>query len=116
VPFAATGTGAAGWEVALVEDITASFLLQVQSLVETVKQMDSALQRRSKLRTGPSAAGGAGAMSDSDKIALQITLDVKAYGAEISGLNISLQDVPSFAKLEAEAAAAAAASTTASDT
>jgi len=55
-------------------------------------------------------------MSDSDKIALQITLDVKAYGAEISGLNISLQDVPSFAKLEAEAAAAAAASTTASDT
>ena len=116
MPFAATGTGAAGWEVALVEDITASFLLQVQSLVETVKQMDSALQRRSKLRTGPSAAGGAGAMSDSDKIALQITLDVKAYGAEISGLNISLQDVPSFAKLEAEAAAAAAASTTASDT
>lgn len=98
-----------------MEDITASFLLQVQSLVETVKQMDSALQRRSKLRTGPSAAGGTGTMSDSDKIALQITLDVKAYGAEISGLSINTLDVPSFAKLEAEAAAAAAASTTASE-
>jgi hypothetical protein len=54
-------------------------------------------------------------MSDSDKIALQITLDVKAYGAEISGLSINTLDVPSFAKLEAEAAAAAAASTTASE-
>ena len=49
--------------------------------------MDSALQRRSKLRaTASTGAGGAPAMSDSDKISLQLLLDVRAYAAEVCGL------------------------------
>ena len=48
--------------------------------------MDSALQRRSKLRasaaTGSGSAAGP-AMSDSDKISLQLLLDVRAYAAEV---------------------------------
>lgn len=89
----------------LVEDVTSSFLLHVQSLMETVKQMDTALQRRSKLRAGANSAGAG--MSDSDKISLQISLDVKAYGAEIASMGIPLGAIPSFALLESEVEKAA---------
>ena len=64
--------------------------------------MDTALQRRSKARAGTNAGAGAGAMTDSEKIALQIALDVKAFGAEINALQIAPSSVSSFALLEAE--------------
>ena len=98
-PFAPSG-----WDAGVIEEVTANFLVQVQSLMETVKQMDSALQRRSKARSGPTTGAGAtsGALSDSDKIALQISLDVKSYGAEITALGVDIANIPSFAILEAE--------------
>ena len=75
---AVVAAGSAGFALKVLEDITAAFLQQVQGLMETVKQMDSALQRRSKVtRPGAgtaAASGGASTMIDSDKISLQLFL------------------------------------------
>lgn len=61
--------------------------------METVKQMDSALQRRTKARpmanVPSSNAIGAmtsGSMSDSEKISMQVALDVVAYGQDMIAL------------------------------
>ena len=91
----------------MLEDVTAGYLMQVQALMETVKQMDSALQRRSKLRT---AAPVGTNMADSDKISLQLYLDVHAYGHAVSALCPSGDPVssyvPSYSLLVAEVAPA----------
>lgn len=71
--------------------------------METVKQMDSALQRRSKLRT---AAPVGTNMADSDKISLQLFLDVRAYGQVVSILSPKVVTVPSYTALVAEVASA----------
>eukprot|EP01038_Epipyxis_sp_PR26KG_P007667 gene7667-10431_t len=73
------------WEVELINEVTLSFYDQVKQLMETVKQMDSALQRRSKHRTATQATGSGAsvAMSDSEKISLQLVLDIEAFGKEI---------------------------------
>ena len=57
----------------------------------TVRQMDSALQRRSNKSTTPGtkgARGGTAAMTDSEKIQLQLLLDVRAYGDELRALGV----------------------------
>ena len=79
--------------------------MQVQALMETVRQMDSALQRRSKLRN---AAPTGTNMSDSDKISLQLYLDVKAYTDAVSVLSplSGAAPVPSLTSLLAEVAPA----------
>ena len=78
------------WTADILEDITAYFYEQVKTLMETVRQMESALQRRSKLRSGASATvavvgtpNSSSALSDSEKISLQLQLDVDGYGVEI---------------------------------
>jgi hypothetical protein len=70
--------------------------------METVKQMDSALQRRAKARQSSTAAATA-AMSDSEKIALQVSLDVAAFGREVSSLlpGIDMNTLPAFRNLSA---------------
>ena len=93
------------WEAGVLEDVTAGYLMQVQALMETVKQMDSALQRRSKLRTAAAASTSIN-MADSDKIAVQLFLDVKAYGEAVDSLNKQGDSIPSFAALLAEIAPA----------
>ena len=77
--------------------------MQVQALMETVKQMDSALQRRSKLRTAASTVTN---MSDSDKISLQLFLDVRAYGEVAYALGPKGMSMPSYIALMAEVAPA----------
>lgn len=80
----------AQWLPGIVTAVTDFFLLQVQGIMETVKQMDNALQRRSKLRqAAQSTPGGTNIMSDSEKITLQLLLDAKALGQEISSLGVA---------------------------
>jgi len=88
--FAST---AANWQASIVEDVTSHYLEQVKALMETVKQMDSTLMRRSKIRptaASSSATGNAGSsnLSDSEKIYLQVTLDIDAYGREVEQLGV----------------------------
>ncbi len=69
-------------------------------MIDTVKQMDSTLQRRSKLQAqAAGAAGGTANMTDSEKIALQIKLDIEAYGREISSIDLDPSSVPAFVSL-----------------
>lgn len=91
-PFAPQGE----WSSNLLEDITSNFLVQVQSLMETVKQMDNALQRRSKIRT---AGANTNAMTDSDKISLQVSLDVKAFGLELKSLGVEPEMSKAYVEL-----------------
>ena len=49
--------------------------------METAQQMDSALQRRSKSKSASSVASTA--MTDSEKIALQMVLDGQSFGEQI---------------------------------
>jgi Domain of unknown function (DUF3510) len=92
------------WEVVVLEDVTAEYLMQVQALMETVRQMDLALKRRSKHNAAPTGTN----MSDSDKISLQLHLDVKAYTEAVSALSplSGAAPVPSFTSLLAEVAPA----------
>ena len=56
--------------------------------------MDAALSKRAKVR----AAG----LSDSEKILLQLRLDVQAYAAELRDLGIDPTHLPSYAPLTQE--------------
>lgn len=95
-PRGPSSTCAAGWDGDLVEDITAAFLFNVNAVLDTARQMDSALARRSKA-TG---AGAATTASDSDKIHIQLALDVRAYEAAISALGVTPALIPSLAVLK----------------
>ena len=67
------------WLAAVIEKTAQTFRARVHALIETVKSMDAALNKRSKTR----AATGAG-LSDSEKILLQLHLDVEAFGQMVS--------------------------------
>jgi hypothetical protein len=70
------------WVRVILEASSQTFALQVQSLMETVRTMDSSLQsRRKMLQLGEGS--GAGSMTDSEKISLQVQLDVNAYAADV---------------------------------
>jgi hypothetical protein len=66
---------AATWQADLIDDVSSNYYEQLKALMETVKQMDSALMRRSKMRAGTAtnASGAGGNMSDSEKIYLQVS-------------------------------------------
>ena len=94
------------WDARIVEDVTAAFCLHVASVMETAKQMDSALSRRVRATTGKGAGAGASSdapLTDSDKINLQLRLDVEAYAAVVESLHLSVP-IPSMARLRAAVA------------
>lgn len=91
------------WLERLIEEVCASFREQVLALMETVKQMDTALQRRSKLRQNPPGSTSSGiGLSDSEKITLQIILDVAAFGKDIvrCGVEHPQVSLPSYRALQ----------------
>lgn len=98
------------WVIDCVESVTMGYLQEVKLLMETAKQMDTALQRRSKLRstnTGNTAEGGSvgdGKLGDSEKISLQILLDVLAYGDELQSLSLNIEDSEGYRALQDEVA------------
>lgn len=92
------------WTRSIVETVTNAYCQQVQELMETAQQMDSALQRRSKLRAG-GAQGTPGTASstltDSEKIALQMLLDVEHFGAILRDMLVGVEpmELLSYQKL-----------------
>ena len=89
-----------GWITECAEGVTSCFLQEVKLLMETAKQMDTALQRRSKLRSTNTGSvegtGNDGKLGDSEKISLQIFLDVLAYGEELKALSVNIDDSTSY--------------------
>lgn len=90
-PSTSTSTSSAlvDWLAEVVLAVTQTYEEQVSSLFETVKSMDSALQRRAKImasttNTTTTSTTGTNAvvsesLRDSDKIALQVQIDVLAF-------------------------------------
>jgi len=89
----------------VVIESSSHFLDNVRALLDSVKQQDSTLMRRTKLATNKAG------LSDTEKIILQVQLDVKMFGHEIasvcklSGEQID-QLVPVFTTLTEEVAEA----------
>ncbi len=98
------------WKEELVTQITVAMHEQVSSLLETVKQTDSALQRRAKIRStaaSNSTTEGTNNMTDSDKIFLQVKLDVIGYGEEMKSLGIDPTSIAVYQTLLQEVTTAA---------
>jgi hypothetical protein len=83
----------------IVRNIAQSFYDQVVTLLGTVKQMDTALQRRAAVKSAQKP--GTESLSDSDKIGLQVKLDVESFGEEIKQLGVDPSQISIFMKLVA---------------
>lgn len=84
-----------------MEDVTGVYVQQVQALIETAKQMDSALMRRAK--NVSAATSGTAGMTDSEKIALQMIFDIQAFETEVKAVGITdPRALPAFVALFAQ--------------
>jgi len=72
--------------------------------------LNSALQRRSKVRTGSASGAGGAVMPDSDKILLQVYYDVRLFGTILAGLGYDTSTVKAYISLQEEVAEGKAAS------
>ena len=66
----------------VVNESSNHLLDNVRTLIDSVKQQDSTLMRRTKLATNTKT----GTLTDTEKILLQVQLDVKSFGAEIGSV------------------------------
>ena len=87
------------WLTYVAELITSQFLQRVQALIETVRSMDVALNKRAKLKPNAVSGGTAGSMSDSEKILLQLYLDVQSYYTQVTEIGAVSSDIPSLEPL-----------------
>jgi hypothetical protein len=69
-----------------------------EELLTTVRKTESSLKRLKKAQA--QAEDGAGAMSDSDKIALQLHLDVVEFGQQITKFGLTPSALPAYVKLQ----------------
>jgi hypothetical protein len=84
------------WKSEVIEQVTVAMQDQVTSLLETVKQMDSALQRRAKNRSTATGGNEGSTLTDSDKIALQLRLDIQAFGEEIRSMGLAPSAIATY--------------------
>jgi hypothetical protein len=111
--FAVNNIELTQWKERVLEEITQLFHEQIVTLLDTVRQMDSALQRRQQQRTKQlagseqaSTGAGSAAMTDSDKIFLQVKLDVSEYAQMMQRVlggtdSVALEDsVPAFGAIQ----------------
>jgi hypothetical protein len=97
----------------VVDDVNARYAALADELLSAVKKTESSLKRLKKSRPGEQAAidaaagaGGAGAapapgavMSDSDKICLQLYLDVQEHGRQIARFGLVPEELESYRQL-----------------
>eukprot|EP00200_Dunaliella_tertiolecta_P002070 CAMPEP_0202343412 /NCGR_PEP_ID=MMETSP1126-20121109/3543_1 /ASSEMBLY_ACC=CAM_ASM_000457 /TAXON_ID=3047 /ORGANISM="Dunaliella tertiolecta, Strain CCMP1320" /LENGTH=1109 /DNA_ID=CAMNT_0048934475 /DNA_START=46 /DNA_END=3376 /DNA_ORIENTATION=- len=87
---------------AVVDAVTVRYKELAVELLTTVRKTESSLKRLKKARPGETEGGEGGGMSDSDKITLQLYLDVQEYGAQAAKFDLQPHLLPSFhALLEA---------------
>lgn len=90
-----SSTPTRAWISGIIESICIVFRTRVQSLIDTVKSMDAALNKRSGR---PKVANSSG-MSDSDKILLQLLLDVQAFASMAVAMDVPIESIPSYTAL-----------------
>lgn len=97
------------WKDGIIDSVTTSYHQNIRDLLATAKQMDTALQRRSKAgrKTASSSTDPGTQMTDSEKIALQIHLDAMSYGDDVKEIcGRDPKNIISFKKLLDEVASA----------
>jgi len=82
--------------LAVVETVSARYQALATELLATVRKTESSLKR---LKKTSAAEGDGGAMSDSDKIGLQLYLDVQEYGAQVAKFGLQPDSLPGYQKL-----------------
>lgn len=87
----------------VINDVNQRYSTLAEELLTTVKKTESSLKRLKKTRPGEAAGeGGAAAgpaMSDSDKIGLQLFLDVQEHGRQIARYGLVPEELDSFRQL-----------------
>ncbi|XP_028124373.1 uncharacterized protein LOC114321402 [Camellia sinensis] len=83
-------------------EITGHYHESVADLVSLAKKTDSSLQR---IRQGAQRRGGASSdvsennVSNTDKICMQLFLDIQEYGRNLSALGVEAAKIPAYRSL-----------------
>lgn len=99
---------------AIVDSVCAQYLTSVASLLETVRRMDTVIQRRVRAKkpedsaadTSSSSASKRAATSDSDKVLLQLYLDISRFGDDVRSLGLDPLEFEGFRALKGEVSVA----------
>jgi hypothetical protein len=87
----------------IIDNINTRYNSLAEELLTTVKKTESSLKRLKKTRPGeaPDAAAAAagGPLSDSDKICMQLFLDVEEHGRQIGNFGLQAQQLKSYRQL-----------------
>lgn len=88
----------------VINNINTRYNALAEELLTTVKKTESSLKRLKKTRPGEAADGGAAGagtagMSDSDKICLQLHLDVQEHGRQIAKFGLVAVELDSYRQL-----------------
>jgi len=88
----------------VIDDVNQRYTALAEELLTSVKKTESSLKRLKKTRPGEAAgeagaAGAAAGMSDSDKINLQLYLDVQEHGRQISRFGLVAEELQSYTQL-----------------
>eukprot|EP00775_Hariotina_reticulata_P012760 gene12760-12889_t len=88
----------------VIDNINIRYNSLAEELLTTVKKTESSLKRLKKTRPGegPDAAvatAAGGPMSDSDKICMQLFLDVEEHGRQIRNFGLQAQQLESYRQL-----------------
>lgn len=96
----------------VVDKLSAQYLASVASLLETVRRMDTVIQRRVRNKKAdenssdhPHSSRRA-ATSDSDKIMLQLYLDIVKFGEEVRSFGLDPLEFEGFRALKSEVSVA----------
>mmetsp|Transcript_18657 Transcript_18657/g.40080 ORF Transcript_18657/g.40080 Transcript_18657/m.40080 type:complete len:830 (-) Transcript_18657:232-2721(-) len=90
-------TSSSGLVHTVVDNVSSRYQQLADELLTTVRKTESSLKRLKKAQNAEGAAGEV--MSDSDKITLQLYLDVQEYGQQISKFGLDPSSMPSFQRL-----------------
>ena len=105
-----SSTEIANFTSLVVEGVCSQYLSSVASLLETARKMDTVIQRRTKGKRpedeSSNAADKRAATSDSDKILLQLFLDIVRFGDDIQGVGLDPMVFEGYRLLKSEVSVA----------
>lgn len=88
--------------LSVTEEVTNSYYAQAYELVTVARKTESSLQRirqGAQRRTGASSEVSDNNVSDTDKICMQLFLDVQEYGRNLATLGVEAANFPSYVSL-----------------
>ncbi|BDA46634.1 Conserved oligomeric Golgi complex subunit 2 [Coccomyxa sp. Obi] len=83
----------------VIAGVTQRFATQARDLLESLRKTESSLKRLKKSRAGEAASDGPGALSDADKVNVQLFLDAQEYGTHIKRFGVEAAELPAYVEL-----------------